>query len=235
MAEVLMFGLRDNPDIIKLFDLFDAPDYESERQEFTSILNYCESLTNQYNALITQMNAMNEKIKSLTDKKNPFTVMVEHVTNVVAGFGEKLKAIKDSIVGFAKNTLEAVRDKGISAVGAVSGALHIHEGLDVICRGLDKAAAKAENLEMFHRDRVEKKLFIELEIPSDLSSLSQSELKAVYEKLLDMGMNADLSSCENVIVKDLVEKIENMLPERVEKEHSREVEVETEQSEELGD
>ena len=232
-AEVLMFNLRDNADILKILEMFDTPEYEAEKQEFHSMLTYFEALTSQYNALMLQMNAINEKVSSITDRKNPLTVMAEHITNIVAGFGEKLKALKDSIIAFAVNTYESAKDKSLSAVGAVSGALHIHEGLEAISKGLDKAAQKAENLENFHIDRVETKLFAEFEIPSDLVSLSKDELSALYDKLLDMGMNADLSSCENAIVKDLVEEVESMLPERTEAEPAHEAEIETEQGTEM--
>jgi len=231
MSDVLVIPIRDNPDVMKLLKQFNIPGYESEKQHFISILDYFEALTSQYNALMAQMSDLNEKVSGMTDRKNPFSVMIEHITNIVTGFGEKLKSLKDNIVEFAVNTYEAARDKSLSAVGAVSGALHIHEGLEAISKGLDKAAQKAENLENFHIDRVETKLFAEFEIPSDIASLSQDELKTVYTKLLDMGMNADLSSCENAIVKDLVEEIESMLPEQ--EEQSAEIVTETEQSAEM--
>ena len=233
MGNILVLPMREYPDILNLLNLFNKPGYESERREFNMMLDYFSALSNQYNALTTQMNAINERVSGITDKKNPVTVMAEHITNIVTSFGAKLKALADGIVEFAKNTYEAAVDKSKSAVGAVSGALHIHEGLEAISKGLDRAAERAGNLENFHKDRVEVSLLAEFEIPSDLASLSVDELKTVYAKLLDMGMNADLSSCENAIVKDLVEEIEGMLPKPAEHDTEHVLEAETEQGEEM--
>jgi hypothetical protein len=233
MAE-LALPISDNPDIKKLLDLMQSPDYESERQGFLSILKYTDTLTEQYNNLVTKFDSLDEKFSDLTGKKNPISVMVEHLDNIITGIGEKLKALKDSIFEFTHNTLDAVKDNSLSAVGAIAGTLHIHEGLEAISKGLGSAAAKVENLENFHMERVESKLLTEFEIPSDLASLSQDELKTVYAELLEIGMYEDLSSRENAIVQDLIEEVESMLPERSNDfEQPQELELEAEQGEEI--
>ena len=178
------------------------------------------------------MSELKEKINGMSNRRNPVAVMAEHLGSIVAGIGEKLKALKDSIVEIAQNTLEAAKEKSLSAAGAVAGTLHIHEGLEAVSKGLGNAAAKVGNLENFHMERVESKLVSEFEIPSELGSLSQGELNEVYAKLLDIGMNEDLSSAENTIVQDLVEEIEGMLPER-DNEFEQTREYETEQGEEM--
>ena len=234
MAEVLALPMRDNPDIIKLLNLFNAPEYQSERREFTSMLDYFDALTNQYNALMEQMSVLNDKVSGIADKKNPLVIMTERMGSIVSSIGDKLAAIKDGIVDFAKDTLEAAKDKSLSALGAVAGFLHISDGLQAVSEGLNKAAAKVENLELFHAECMESKLLTELKIPSDLESLSQDELKTVYAKLLDIGMNGDLSSVENTFVQNIVEEIETMLPERDNySEHAQEHETEVNQGEEI--
>jgi hypothetical protein len=45
MAEKITATLRDNPEIKKLLELLDNPAYKSQRQEFTSILDYFETLS----------------------------------------------------------------------------------------------------------------------------------------------------------------------------------------------
>jgi len=233
MAE-LALPISDNPDIKNLLELMQSPGYESEREGFMSILNYTDALSDQYNKIMTELTDLKEKISDITDRKNPVSAMIEHLTNVLTGIGEKLKTLKDNIFEFTKNTLDAVKDNSLSAVGAVAGSLHIHEGLEAISKGLGSAAAKVENLENFHTERIESKLLTEFEIPSDLVSLSQEELKTVYAELLNIGMYEDLSLRENAIVQDLIEEVEGMLPERDNDfEQPQELELEAEQGEEL--
>jgi hypothetical protein len=231
MTDVLVLSVRDNPDIIKLLNMFNTPGYESERQEFSSMLDYFEALTNQYNALMAQMTALDEKVSGITDKKNPLAIMTERIGSIVSSIGDKLAAIKDSIVDFAKDTLETAKDKSLSALGAAAGFLHISDGLQAVSEGLNKAAEKVENLELFHVECMESNLLTELKIPSNLESLTHDELKAVYAKLLDTGMNGDLSSAENAFLQDITEEIEGMLPTQAEQ--NTEPVLEAEQGEEI--
>jgi len=233
MSEALVLPMRETPEVKRLLELMDASGNQAQRQELISMVNYVDILTNQYNTIMKELTELKEKVGGITDKKNPLSVMMEHLTNVVADIGAKLKALKDSIIEFANNTFDTAKDKGLSAVGAVAGALHIHEGLEAISKGLGNAAAKVENLENFHHERMESKLLTEFEIPAELGSLSMDELKAVYAKLLDIGMNEDLSSAENAVLQDMVEEIEGMLPDSGEFTQANEAEIEAEQGAEM--
>lgn len=138
-----------------------------------------------------------------------------------------------SIVDFAKNTLNIAKDKGLSALGATSDFLHIQDGLEAVSKSLGKAAVRMEHLEQFHLDRVESKLLSDFELPSDFSVLPQDELKVLYEKLLIIGMDGDLTATENAIVQDMVEEVELLLPERDETVAEQEIEIESEQDTEI--
>jgi len=233
MAAIALL-LSENPDIQRTIDFMEAQNNQAERQQFLSMLNHYETLTNQYNALMEKMNDMNEKVNAMNDKKSPLAVMVEHMGNVLSGIGKMLKSIKDSIFEFSKNTLDAAKDNTLSAVGAVAGTLHIGETLQAVSESLNKAASKVENLELFHAECVESKLMKDFKIPADFESLSQDELKTVYAKVLDIGMNEDLSPAENAFLQDIAEEIEGLLPERNNDfEQSQERELEIEQGEEI--
>jgi ABC-type transporter Mla subunit MlaD len=248
--------MRDNPQIKSFLTLLDTPEYQSERQGFISLMDYTDTLSEQYNTIIKELADLKERLGDMGDKKNPLTAMVEYLSGIIAGIGDKLKAIKDSIINFAQNTLESVKDKGLSAVeavkdtsvsayetvrdksistvGAVANTLHIHEGLETIGRSLYNAAAKVENIENFYIERVESKLLEEFELPANFNALSKDDLREVYAKLLDIGMNADLSLCEYKIVQDLLEAIEDTMPEINHSfEQSHETELEAEQGEEM--
>jgi hypothetical protein len=106
---------------------------------------------------MTKLDAMNDKLSGITDRKSPLAIMTERLSKVVSGIGDKLEALKNSIVGFAKNTVKSALDRGISAIGAVSETLHIHDGLEAISKGLGKAAATMETIEQFHQERVSAK------------------------------------------------------------------------------
>jgi hypothetical protein len=249
MAKTIAASLRDNPDIKSLLELLDKPEYQSQHQEFTSILDYFETLSSKYESVMTKLDAMNEKLSGITDRKNPLAIMAERLSSVVSGIGDKLNALKDNIIDFAKNTLEAARDKGISAIGAVSETLHIHENLEAISKGLGKAAATMETLEQFHQERVSVKEAAEEAIPSeaqavsladlladtrvDFENLTPNELNAVYAKLLDIGMNGDLNAEENTCLHYLIEEAEALLPDRSDFEHTRERETEIDIGDEI--
>jgi hypothetical protein len=249
MAVAMALPLRDHPDILKLLDLMEAPDYQSERQGFMSLLDYTDALTNQYNNIMGELADLKERVSGITDRKNPLAVMVDSLMSVVSGIGEKLKALKDSIVEFATNTLDAAKDKGLSALGAVSEKLHIHEGLEAISKGLGSAAAKCESLEQFHQERVavreaanEAQAHVEEavslsdllgDLRMDFENLSPDELKATYDKLLDIGMNNDLSANELNCLQYLTESAESLLPDRGEDDIALEVENELDIGEEI--
>ena len=237
MAEALALNLRDDPSIKSLLDLLNTPGHESEQKEFMSILDYFEALSGKYESVLTRLDAISEKL----DKKNP---LFERLSSVVSGIGEKLKALKDSIIDFAKNTLESAKNMGLSAVGAVSEKLHISEGLEAVSKGLGKAAAGCETLEHFHQERAAMREAAD-ETPSvslaellsdtrvDFENLSQDELTALYEKLLAIGMDNDLSAHENTCLQFLTEEVESLLPDRGESEHTQEHESEMDIGEEI--
>jgi hypothetical protein len=249
MAEALTVSLRDNPDIRSLLDLLNNPENQSQRQEFVSILDYFETLSSKYESVMTKLDAMNEKLGEITDRKNPLAIMAERLSSVVSGIGDRLKALKDSIIGFAKDSLEAAKNQGLSAIGAVSEKLHISEGLEAISKGLDKAAARCENLEHFHQERAavreaaEKAMSADEQTASladlladtriDFENLTPDELNTVYAKLLEIGMNGDLTAEENTCLQSLTEDAEALLPEHGESEHTQEHEAEIDIDDEI--
>ena len=249
MAEATALSMRNHPDILKLLELMQGPDHQSEKQGFLSLLDYTDALTNQYNSIMTELHDLKERVSGITDKKNPLTLMVDGLISVVSGIGEKLKALKDRIVEFTQNTLEAVKDKGLSALGAVSEKLHIHEGLEAISNSLGKAAARCESLEQFHQERVavreaanEAQSHTEQDVSlselledmrMDFENLSPEELKATYEKLLDIGMNNNLTADELNCLQYLTESAESLLPDRGDVEPTHEAENELDLDDEI--
>jgi hypothetical protein len=214
-------------------------------------LDYFDALSSKYESVLTKLDVINEKL----DHKSPLAVMVESLSHAVSSFGKKLSALKDSIVAFAKNTLEAAKDKSLSALGAVSGTLHIHEGLEAISKGLNRAAVRCENLEQFHQERIEAKKAAETvateetqppvivpvitlavllaDTRVDFENLSKDELKSVYENLLAIGMDNDLTANENVCLQGLIEEITELLPEYKSFEPTQELETEADVGEEI--
>jgi len=247
----LAIPMRDDPDVLKLLDLLNTPGYQAEKQGFSSLINYVDVISEQYNNILTELTDLKDRIGDITDKKNPLAVMVERLSSVVSGIGERLKAIKDSIVGFCKDTLDAAKDKGLSALGAVSETLHIHEGLEAISKGLGTAAAKCENLEKFHQERVALHEAVEsaestappettvsladllADTRIDFENLTPDELEMTYARLLEIGMNSDLSASESDCLQDLIDDAESLLPNRDEADYSQATENESEQGEEI--
>lgn len=247
MAEASI-SIREAPDVKELLALMQAPGYQSQRQDYTSLLNYVDTLTKQYNSILTELETLKEKVSGITDRKNPLVVMVENLESLAVGIGEKLRDLRDGVVSFTKNALETVKEKGLSALGSVFDFLHVKDGLQAMSRGLlksvdalDKAVTRVENLEKHNGEKAiehggdvvtqsagEKSSLAELLVDTrfDFENLSQEELAGVYEKLLSIGMNNDLSANENKCLQSLVIDAGNRLP--YAEEYEPVVEVETE-------
>jgi hemoglobin-like flavoprotein len=248
MAGAMSVPLREQTDVRKLLNLFRAGQ-QSERQEYETLLDYVETVENRYNSILDELTALRETVRGIADRKNPVSIMVEHLSSVVSGIGARLKAIKDSIVEFAQNTLNAARDKGLSAIGRASEVLHIKDGLQAVSNGLGKAAARMESLEQFHQEikatredtavlpppAVESASLSDLlaDTRMDFENLTPDELKATYDKLLAIGMNNDLTSNELTCLQYLTEEAEKLLPERDETAQTQEREQAEEQGEEI--
>jgi len=246
MAEALTIPMRNDPDVKKLLDHLNAPGMESQRQEYISLLDYVDSITEQYTTILSELDALKEKVSKITDKKNPLAIMVDNLENLAADVGAKLKNLKDGILSFTKNALDTVKEKGLSALGSVFGALHVKDGLQAMSSGLaksvaalDKAVTRVDNLEQHNREKTAESEAIpptaeqavslsELlaDTRLDFENLSQGELKAVYEKLLAIGMNNGLTANENDCLQSLVEEVADILPNHGEYEPTLEAEAE---------
>lgn len=160
MAEAIALPLRGDTDVKKLLDLLNTPGYQSQRREYESLLDYVDTITAQYNTILTELDALKEKVSKITDRKNPLSVMVENLEALADNVGTKLRSLKDGIISFTKNALNTVKEKGMSALGAVFGALHVKDGLQVMSRGLaksvealDKTVTRVDNLEQHNREK----------------------------------------------------------------------------------
>jgi hypothetical protein len=256
MAE-LVIPIHDNTDVKKLLDFLNAPDYEEQRTEYVALLDYAEAITKQYNSILTELATLKEKVSGITDKKNPLAVMVESLDNLAAEIGKKLDKMKEDIVSFTKNALDTVKEKGLSALGSVFGFLHVKDGLQAMSKvlsksveSLNKAVMRVDNLEKHNQEKTaapiineEPRTPIEAQTVSlatlladtrmDFENLSPDELKTVYEKLLAIGMDNDLTANENICLQGLVDDITEMLPNHGEFEPTHQHEAETEQGEEM--
>jgi len=144
MADSLV-SLNKNPDIIKLLEVLNTPGMETQKQDYESIIKYIDTLENQYSTIRSEIAELKSQISGIKDKKNPFVAMAEKMDSSVSDMRTKLMEVRDSIISFTKNTLETIRDKGLTALGSVSGFLKIKDGLQAMSSGLEKSIANAEN------------------------------------------------------------------------------------------
>jgi DNA repair exonuclease SbcCD ATPase subunit len=228
MTETMAKPLREQPDIRKLLDLFRSAGQQPG--EYETLLDYVEKAENRYNSILDELTALREKVSGIADRKHPLSVMVERLSALVTGIGAKLNALKENIVEFARNALQSTHDKGLSAIGRASEVLHLKNGLQAVSTGLEKAAAKMENLEQFHQEyktareenaalpppAEESPSLSELmaDVRVDFENLTPEGLNATYDALLAIGMDNDLTTNELNCLYALTEEVETMLPER---------------------
>lgn len=249
MAEALAVTLRDDPDVKELVALLQDPEYRSQHMTFSAILDYADDIRYQYDTILSELDSLKEKVSKITDKKNPLAIMVDNLETLASDVGAELKNLKDGIISFTKNVLDTVKEKGLSALGSVFGALHVKDGLQAMSSGLaksvaalDKAVTRVDNLEQHNREKTaviengetlqpaEEQAVSLSELLADtrldFENLSQEELKVVYEKLLAIGMDNDLTANENDCLSSLVEEVGDILPDHGEYEHQAELESE---------
>ena len=253
MAEALTL-MWDDPDVITLFDYLKTSGTETQRREYESLLDYVDTITQQYNTILTELDTLKEKVGVFAGKKTPIAVMTENLETLATNAESKLENLKDSIISFTKNTLDSAKEKGLSALGSVFGFLHIKDGLqamsDSLAKSVDslkKAVTRVDNLEQHNREKVTthesaetpqstegqalslSDLFADTRL--DFENLSQDELKSLYEKFLAIGMNNELTANENICLQSLVDEVSDLLPDRGE--NTAELEAEIEQGIEM--
>jgi uncharacterized phage infection (PIP) family protein YhgE len=243
-------SLRENPDVMKLLESMKTPRLKSHQQGFLALLEYTDALTNQYNSILDELSGLKERIGGIADKKSPLANMVEKLDTLTTDVGEKLNSFKNGITSFCKDALEAIKDKGLSALDKVFSVLHVKDGLQAMSKAcaktlesLDKAVARCDSLEKHCQERASAN--VNAETPTtdqrtnlsdllgdtrlDFENLSQEELKTVYEKFLAIGMDNGLTANENTCLQSLTEDVEALLPDRGDRDNAevtRELELE---------
>lgn len=160
MAQTVVLPLLGNPDVKALLELLNTPEFQTQRQEYTALLNHVDSITQQYSTILTELNALKEQVGKLGNRKGTLSVMGERLDTFASDVGEKMKNLKDGVILFTKNALDTVKEKGLSALGSVFGVLHVKDGLQAMSNGLaksvqalDKAVHRVESLDRHNREK----------------------------------------------------------------------------------
>ena len=317
MAQVAY--IINEPSVMEFMKMLNAPGFQSQRQDFSALIDYISNVEKQYNSILNELNALKEQVSGIKDKKNPIAVMVAKTQETASDIGEKLRNAKDSIIEFTKNALDTIKDKGLTALNAVFGFLRVKDGLQALSDSLGKSVDNAErsiqkidamsreyhemgnsaanigrifmNKETSDEVKENGKLARALQLPyiglqtafsamdntvtkatlkiqslsdyvankkpqiiqdsenvtpfetpiqtaevvndntqitaltiftaieNNLDKLSPAQLQSAYTRLLDMGMNTDLTADENTSLQGLVTKIDTMLPHTIEESH----------------
>ena len=161
MTDAFAIPLKEAPEISALLKVLQTPGAEPLQREYNALLEYVDTITTQYNTILTRLDTLQDKLGNSAGKKGPFSVMADRLDTLALDVGAKLKDIRDGVRTFTENALNAVKAKGMSALGAMFGALHVSGGLQTLSNGLaksvaalNKAVIRAENLETFHMERV---------------------------------------------------------------------------------
>lgn len=244
----------DNPEIRKLFEQILTSEYEAEAQEFQALIDYTNVLTSQYNSILHELAELKEKINTIADRKNPIHKMADNLDRLADDVGTKLRNLKESIATFTKNTLESIKQKGLSAIGSAFKFLHVKDGLQAMSKAcaksvesLDKAVARCAMLETTTEKPVTQTTDGEqspIEQPTSLAELlgntrmdfenyTQDELESLYSNLLNIGMKNELSANESTCLQSLAGQIEILLAKSLDSETSAEAESELDYSNEI--
>lgn len=150
--------INENADIQELLKILKEQKMTEHFKTLTDTVNQISTLENQLDTVKKQLENVNQKLEELTKKKHPvsdaFRKMVQNLEEKVNKLQSQLNDLKQSLIGEVRKTIDAFKQKGISALNNIVKILKIKENLNSVAnalfkaeQGLDKAIEKLDNLD----------------------------------------------------------------------------------------
>ena len=139
--------IMENPQVKELLAIMEKNQL-SNLGTMTAMLNQVSTLEGQLKQAVSELTAIREELQDVREKQRP---MVQKAFNAAQAqtlaLGDKLNALKQTIVASCEKALSAVRQKGISALGNISQFFKIRPLLEGVRGQAEKCLASLEKLE----------------------------------------------------------------------------------------
>lgn len=151
-------NLREQPDIKELFEVLQGSGLKKEQQEVETLVDYLESMGNQFSQMIGELQAMRGELEKMRDKGIRASVsrVLESAENKTQEIWGKVTMIGKNLIQSAKNALAAFREKGVGALRKAVSAMKIPQVLSAVKgmmhHGAQKMNGKAEKTQMLAQE-----------------------------------------------------------------------------------
>lgn len=153
MESAGQMDLREQSEIMELFQVLERNGLEKEHQEVKLLVDCLESMENQFNQVLEELKEVRGQLKHIQDKGIKATVVrfVEKAEVKIQEIGIQITAVKENLLCSAKNAVTEFKEKGVRALKKAMSAMKIPSALSVLKEGfhrcmesMNKNAAKME-------------------------------------------------------------------------------------------
>lgn len=144
-------NLREQPEIMELFQVLGGNGLEKERQEVESLVGCLEGMESQFHQVLEELKAVRGQLAQIQDKgiKAAAVRIVEKAEGKMQEIGSQLAAVKENLLRCAKNAVTAFKERGVDALKKAVSAMRIPSALSMLKEGfhsgmesMNKNAAK---------------------------------------------------------------------------------------------
>lgn len=123
--------LSEQPEIIDLLRVLEQSKLMKERQEVESLVNYLDSMENQFGEVLKELREVKGQLTQIQDKgvKSSATRLMEGAENKIGEIGSQLKTVRENIVKSAKQAVRTFQEKGVGALQKAVEAMKIPAAL----------------------------------------------------------------------------------------------------------
>lgn len=143
--------LREQPEIMELFQALEGSGLKKERQEVESLVGCLESMESQFNQVLEELKAVRGQLAQIQDRgiKAAAGHIVEKASEKMQEIGSQITAVKENLIRSAKNAVAAFKERGVGALKKAVSAMRIPSALSMLKEGfhngmesMNKNAAK---------------------------------------------------------------------------------------------
>lgn len=151
MGEEFQSHLKEQPEIVELFQVLEDSGLTKEFQEVESLVNYLEGMEKQFYKVLGELREVRGQLEQIQDKgiKATATRIVGKVEEKVQEISGKLTLVKENFIRSAGHAVGVFHEKGVDALRKAVSAMKIPSALSLLKEALhsgvesmDKHAAK---------------------------------------------------------------------------------------------
>lgn len=137
MESAGQINLREQPEIMELFQALEGRGLEKERQEVESLVGCLEGMESQFQQVLEELKAVRGQLAQIQDKgiKAAAVRIVEKAEGKMQEIGSQIAAVKENLLRSAKNAVTAFKERGVDALKKAVSAMRIPSAFSMLKEG----------------------------------------------------------------------------------------------------